>query len=220
MKKFVLYTARFGSPGRFNFPEISIPDIDKFCYTDLDIKEGCHQKIPVRRNQSIKNDFYHVKKMRLDSIAAVRRQRWVKICIPDEIFDNYEYSFYVDCKRPFKIDFEWLLSHLGPRSDFMTRLHRRKRDCIYEEGKICIERGLGDPTDISRQLKFYEDKGYPFHNGLYWTTILIRRHTVKLKMFSMLWWKQIEKYSHRDQISLPYVAWKHGMKISVCPRGK
>jgi len=220
MKKFVLYTARFGNPGRFNFPEISILDIDKFCYTDLNISKGCHQEIPVRRNQFIKNDFYQVIKMDLNSLAAVRRQRWIKICIPDEIFDNYEYSVYVDCKRPFAIDFEWLLSYLEPQSDFMTRFHRRKRDCIYEEGRICIERGLGNPANITRQIDFYKSENYPTHNGLYWTTILIRRHTKRLKEFSKLWWEQLEKYSFRDQISLPYVAWKHGVKISICPRSK
>ena len=220
MKKFVLYTARFGSPGRFNFPKISIPDIDKFCYTDLNISEGCHQRIPIRLGRWIKNDFYQVKKMDIDPLSAVRRQRFVKICIPDEIFDSYEYSFYVDCKRPFAIDFEWLLGYLDPQSDFMTRLHRRKRDCIYEEGRICIERDLGDPADITRQLDFYKSENYPIHNGLYWTTILIRRHTKRLKEFSRLWWEQLEKFSHRDQISLPYVAWKHDMKISVCPRSK
>lgn len=220
MKKFALYTARFGSPGRFNFPEISIQDVDKFCYTDLNIREGCCQRIPVRRNQFIRNDFYQVKKMDLSLLVAVRRQRWVKICIPDEIFDNYEYSIYVDCKRPFMIDFEWLLNHMKSGSDFMTRLHRRKRDCIYEEGRVCVERGMGDPTDISRQLDFYKNEDYPLHNGLYWTTILIRRHTERLREFSKLWWDQLQRYSYRDQISLPYVAWKHGMKISVCPRGK
>ena len=220
MKKFVLYTARFGGPGRFNIPEVSIPDVDRFCFTDLDIESGCHQKIPVRGNRHIKNDFYEVIKMDTDHLSPVRKQRQVKICIPDEIFDNYEYSVYVDCKRPLAADFEWLLSFLIPDSDFATRLHRRKRDCIYEEGKICIERGMDNHEDISRQLDFYRSEEYPVHNGLYWTTILFRRHTERLKTFSMFWWKQLEEYSHRDQISLPYVAWKHRMKISVCPRGK
>lgn len=220
MKKFVLYTARFGTPGRFNFPKISISDVDKFCFTDLDVELGCHQRIPVRSNQYVKNDFYEIKKMSLDYLLPIRRQRFVKICIPDEIFDNYEYSVYVDCKRPLAVDFEWLLGYLEPQSDFMTRLHRRKRDCIYGEGIICIERRLDSHTNISKQLDFYNSEGYPAHNGLYWTTILFRRHTKRLKRLSKLWWEQLEKYSYRDQISLPYVAWKHNMKISICPRRK
>lgn len=220
MKKFVLYTARFGEPGRFNIPEVSIPDVDSFFFTDLDIKEGKHQGIPIRKNQYVRNDVYEVKKMNLDHLPPIRRQRQVKICIPDEIFNNYEYSVYIDCKRPLAVDFEWLLSFLVPDSDFATRLHRRKRDCIYEEGKICIERGMDSRENISKQLDFYESEGYPVHNGLYWTTILFRRHTERLKTFSMFWWMQLEKYSLRDQISLPYVAWKHKMKISICARGK
>ena len=27
------------------------------------------------------------------------------------------------------------------------------------------------------------------------------------------WWKEIEKYSNRDQVSLPYVLWKNGYQI-------
>jgi hypothetical protein len=186
----------------------------------MNIESGCHQEIPVRGRRYIKNDFYQIVKMDTNGLSSVRRQRQVKICIPDEIFNNYEYSVYIDCKRPLAVDFEWLLGFLVPGSDFATRLHRRKRDCVYEEGKICIERGMDNEEIISKQLEFYRDEGYPVHNGLYWTTILIRRHTERLKMFSMFWWMQLEKYSFRDQISLPYVAWKHNMKISICARGK
>ena len=202
MKKFVLYTAIFGKLGRgVHTPEVSISDVDRFCFTDLDIK----------------NNFYQIRKMNLDSLVAVRRQRWIKICIPDEIFDNYEYSVYVDCKRESLIEFEWLLNFMEVGSDFVTRRHKT-RDCIYDEGRICIEKRIDDETTILNQLDFYRSKGYPIHNGLHYSFILLRRHTEKMKEFSRLWWEQLERYSFRDQISLPYVAWKSGMKISICAR--
>jgi len=216
MKKFVLYTARFGSPGRFNFPGISIPNVDKFFFTDLDVKSGCHQMIPVRKGEFVKNDFYEIKKINLDHLSSVpvRRQRFVKICIPDEIFDNYEYSIYADCKRPFSFDFDWLLSCLKPESDFLVSRHR-KRDCIYDEGMICIKKRRDRKAIILEQLDYYRSENYPAHNGLYASFWLFRRHTKRLKEFSMLWWEQLTNYSLRDQISLPYVAWKHDMKISI-----
>ena len=204
MKKFVLYTAIFGKMGRgVHVPEISIPDVDRFCFTDLDIE----------------SDFYQIKKMKLNHLSpiSIRQQRFMKICIPDEIFDNYEYSVYVDCKRASIIDFEWLLSFMEPESDFVTRQHKT-RDCVYDEGRICIEKGKDDKATILKQLDFYKDENYPVHNGLHYSYILLRRHIEKLKEFSRLWWGQLEKYSHRDQISLPYMAWKHGMKISLCAR--
>jgi len=203
MKKFVLYTARFGIKRLIHTPKISIPDVDRFCFTDLDIK----------------SDFYQIRKWYLDPLIAVRRQRWIKICIPDKIFDNYEYSVYVDCKRASVIDFEWLLNFMKPHSDFVTRQHKT-RDCVYDEGQICIEKRIDDEATISRQLDFYRSENYPTHNGLHYSYILLRRHTKRTKEFSRLCWEQLEKYSFRDQISLPYVAWKHGMKISICARSK
>lgn len=203
MKKFVLYTARFGIMRKIHIPKVSIPDVDRFCFTDLDIE----------------SNFYQIRKMSLVPLVAVRRQRWIKICIPDEIFNNYEYSVYVDCKRASVIDFEWLLSFMKPQSDFVTRRHKT-RDCIYGEGRVCIEKSKDDEATILKQLDFYRSEDYPTHNGLHYSYILLRRHTEKMKMFSMLWWKQLEEYSFRDQISLPYVAWKHGMKISLCERSR
>ena len=204
MKKFVLYTAIFGKMGRGVLaPEVSIPDVDRFCFTDLDIK----------------NDFYQIKKINLDPLAAVRRQRWIKICIPNEIFDNYEYSVYVDCKRASVIDFDWLLSFMEPESDFVTRQHKT-RDCVYDEGRVCIEKRKDDEATIQEQLDFYKNENYPVHNGLHYSYILLRRHTEKLREFSNLWWVELARYSFRDQISLPYVAWKHSASISICARSK
>lgn len=198
MKKFVLYTAFFGKRGRFNIPKISIPDVDRFCFTDMDVK----------------SHFYKIKQMKLKHLISVRRQRLIKICIPDEVFDNYEYSVYVDCKRPISIDFEFLLSCMESESDFLTRPHRR-RSCLYEEGEFCIKKKKDSEEIISKQLNFYVSEKYPLHNGLHATGLLMRRHTEKVKEFSKLWWEQVVKYSHRDQISLPYMAWKHDMKISL-----
>ena len=203
MKKFVLYTAIFGKMGRFNIPVVSISDADRFCFTDLNVQ----------------SHFYQIKKMDLNHLTPIRRQRFVKICIPDEIFDNYEYSVYLDCKRPYSINFNYLLKHMLPGSDLLTRQHRR-RSCAYDEGKFCIGKKKDKKEVISNQLDFYRSENYPTRNGLHASGLLLRRHTEELREFLRLWWEQIEKYSHRDQISLPYVAWKHDVLISTCRRTK
>jgi len=133
-KKFVLYTAIFGQPRRFVFPEISDMSVDRFCYTDFDIPEGCGQEIPVRKGRVVQNDFYEVRKTHVDDMMAIEKNRFIKICIPDEIFDNYQYSVYVDCKRPKRIDFEAFLSEMKPGSFFMTGKHR-VRNCVYYENE-------------------------------------------------------------------------------------
>lgn len=214
MKKFVIYTAIFGNPGRFNVPKISIPDVDRFCFTDLADENGYILANLIRRNRAIRTDFYQVKRIKYDHLDSVMRQRLVKICIPRELFDNYEYSVYVDCKRPFLVDFDYLLSCLDSQSDIVVRKHQ-KRDCVYSEGAFCIEKYPELRLGILKQSDFYSIDNYPRNNGLYRTGLLFRRHTEKMKEFSKLWWEQLKKYSNRDQISFPYTAWKHGMKISL-----
>jgi len=219
MKKFAVYTAMFGKPSRFNMPTL-LPhsNADRFCYTDFDIKEGRNQMIPTRKNRSVLNDFYDVKKINFPHLSSILANRFIKICIPDEIFDNYEYSFYSDSKRPIFDKHASNLNHLincmDSDSDFLVRRHRDRRDCIYEEGLFCIKRKKDTEARIMEQLNFYRNEGYPEHNGLYEAMWLFRRHTPRLKEFMRFWWGQVKRFSRRDQISLPYVAWKHDMKIS------
>lgn len=217
MKKFVIYTARFGQPGRFNTPNISITDVDRLCFTDLDIESDEYRALSATKSRAINTNFYQIRRRMLNHLTAIRRQRLIKICIPDEIFNNYEYSVYVDCKRPMSVDFEYLLSHMDHGSDFLTRRHKR-RSCIYDEGLYCIKKKKDSEVIISKQLEFYRSENYPAHNGLHRSGFLLRRHTASMKEFSRLWWRQIERFSHRDQISLPYIAWKHNIKISLYKR--
>jgi len=203
MKKFVIYTAVFGKASRFRMPKISHRDVEKICFTDLDLEDN----------------FYQKRTMNLTPLISVRAQRFVKICIPDEIFNNYEYSFYLDYKHPTTINFNWLMSHIAYGTDFLAPQHK-ERDCIYDEAVKCIKKGKGNRGTILKQMDFYQKENYPVDNGLYATYWLFRRHTKKLKELSKLWWKQLEKYSFRDQISLPYVIRKHGIKISSCGRFK
>ena len=220
MKRLVLYTAIFGRPRRFNFPKVSTLDIDRICYTDLNVKEGCHQMMLGKRSKTFLNDFYEIKKMRLPHLAPMKANRFVKICIPDELFDNYEYSIYSDAKHPFTFDFDHMLGCLEPGSDFLIRKHRSKRDCAYDEGLYCIERRKDTEANIMRLLNFYKHENFPAHNGLYDAGWILRRHTKALRQYMKLWWEFVYSYSERDQISLPYLIWKYGMEVSLWKRAE
>lgn len=215
MKKIVLYTGIFGRPGRFNFPKISDSATDRFCYTDLDVAEGCNQMMPVRNGHFLKNDFYQIKKINLGHLIPVRRNRLIKIMIPEELFNNYEYSLYSDCKRPFSFDFKRIMRNLEPGSDFLIRRHRSSRDCAYDEGIYCIGIRKDTKESIMKQLKFYESEKFPRHSGLFDASWVLRRHTREMRAHMQLWWQQVRDYSFRDQVSLPYVIWKRGMKVSL-----
>lgn len=210
LKKLALYTALFGKfdelydpfghrDGMYYFNDSN--KIDRFYFTDLDM------------NGRIS---YPVIKKNLDYLSHVKRQRKTKICIPDEIFDNYEYSMWVDCRPKLMIDPYFFTDFLD--TDFLIMNHGSRR-CVYDEGKVCVMNSKANESVMSKQLDFYRNEGYPAQNGLYYTGFMVRKHTKELKKLMNSWWREVKKFSHRDQVSLPYVVWKHGFDITLFPEG-
>jgi len=91
------------------------------------------------------------------------------------------------------------------------------RKCLYKEARVCEELGKDIPGNIRPQALAYREDKMPRNWGLPATGVLIRRHTPQTKELNTAWWRQIEKYSCRDQISLPYVCWKLGLRWSILP---
>lgn len=91
-------------------------------------------------------------------------------------------------------------------SDFSTFKHP-VRDCLYEEARICLALRKGKAGNIMRQVEFYREQKMPERYGLFETRVVLRRNTPKIRLLNEYWWANIEKYSVRDQISLPYVLW-------------
>ena len=56
-------------------------------------------------------------------------------------------------------------------------------------------------------------EGFPQNYGLPENNIIYRKHN-KAEIISIMndWWYMLEHYSRRDQLSLPYVLWKHNIK--------
>jgi len=71
-----------------------------------------------------------------------------------------------------------------------------------------------DGTDIlAKQIAHYRNEGFPEAAGVFETAEIIRRqYATDVEMLNSLWWQQLDKFSIRDQVALPYVFWKHKFK--------
>ena len=96
-------------------------------------------------------------------------------------------------------------------------------DCIYEEAENLLRlhsigRHKDDPELIKKQVSGYKKEGYPKHNGLAVTQVLIRKHMEYDVIETMeRWWNEIKNNSRRDQLSFNYAAWKTGLEFSYLP---
>ena len=180
------------------------PDWDYVCFTD-DLKI---------RNE--KNSHWQLKPLKYSKQDSTRNQRWHKLH-PHLLFPEYDYSLWLDTNIDVVTPklFEDVYSAIRANNLISSAPHP-ERDCIYDEMQACLDHQKGTLENMQPQIDLFLKDGYPAHNGLFETNILLRKHndlTVTKIMEDWWWW--IEHYSKRDQLSLTYVTWKSNFKIST-----
>jgi len=200
-KKKLVYTAVIGNPDALYGPTLPLPDWEKICYTDLVAQR------PVG---------YETRQVKALGRPPRQSHRFYKILRP-MLLSGYTYSLWVTSTYQLKVDPTSLLEYLGPDSDILLFKHPQ-RDCLYQEAKVCQR--YFNPEPIVRQVAKYRAEGYPEHNGLYATAVMLRRHSPLMTEMAWAWRREVWEFSHRDQIGLPYVIWKLGVKVSTFPSGE
>lgn len=86
---------------------------------------------------------------------------------------------------------------------------------IEEEAQRCLNLGLLENKRlVESQIGKYHKEG--FSDGqLMAGGIIFRKNTESSKAINELWWKELNEFPTRDEISLPYVLWKLGLKVKV-----
>ncbi|MDE7222311.1 MAG: DUF616 domain-containing protein, partial [Acetatifactor sp.] len=83
-------------------------------------------------------------------------------------------------------------------------------DCVYLEKSLCQRLQKDDPTVMDKQMEGYRKEGYPEHNGLIDSAVLVRElKNDRVIRLMESWWQEILHASKRDQLSFNYVCWKN-----------
>ena len=101
-------------------------------------------------------------------------------------------------------------------ADLVTFRHW-DRDCLYDEAAFCAKVHKDATGTLTSQAARYAHAGMPRHWGLAATRVVIRRNTPEIVALNEAWWAEMEAASYRDQVSLPYVCWKAGLRWDVIP---
>ena len=89
------------------------------------------------------------------------------------------------------------------------------RSSVHEEAQACLLRKKVDNAEaVARELRLYEDAGFPDTGGMWEGSVIFRRHSSpRLRDAMEDWWDLYSRFQTRDQFSLPFVIWKHGLKV-------
>lgn len=198
--KGVVYTAVFGGYDNIDEPMYVNPNLDYFAFTDGKLPENSvWKKIDISKYPQLKDlDDYHLAK-------------YIKM-FPYEFFPDYNFSIWIDGNVRLIADTYpvAIMAHGSAMATFANPIH----DCIYTEGRYMAFQGRVPKDMVNEQLESYRKAGYPEHFGMREFSIIYRDHSCK-ECFDMMkeWWEHVNKYTMRDQLSLPFILWKNGKTI-------
>lgn len=193
--KIAIYTACINNYDMLIQHQFICDEWDYFCITD--------RAIPGIYNWEFVQADYR-------NVDPVRSARYYKTH-PHVLFPDYQYSIWIDSNIDIVGD------HLKRRIEEMISsdcdlgcLHHPHWDCVYTEAAKCLEYGKGDDEAIMRQVDFLLAEGYLRNNGLIETSIMFRKHNQpRIVKLMNDWWKNICRFSRRDQMSFNYILQKH-----------
>jgi len=194
MPKIVVYTALFTDDINYIFgklPEYDINGVEFICFTNTPY---------------LKSKCWDIKLVDLESEEARITARKYKM-LPHNFLPDYDGWVWMDNSCLFKYNPIDLFDYYMEGYDICLHEHC-DRTTIFEEAQVIIDRELDDPTIISKQIQRYKKLGYQ-DQGLFETGILMRQNNNFVNNFNNMWWDEIKNNSIRDQISFPYVLWKH-----------
>jgi len=212
----VIYTSMFGYKADSTFfihnPVCDLEGWDLVCFTD---------------SPTIKSDVWDVRIVDRIYTDGARQNRYYKI-LPHKHLRDYDISVCIDAdvlitKNIDDIVEENLKNHNMSVLDhsicgMTTTGDLNRRNCIYDEAKFIKWLGDNHPRKhykddmsiINKQMEKYKSDGYPTNNGLARTTVIFRKHNESDVIETMeRWWSEYQYNSRRDQLSLPYSAWKN-----------
>lgn len=138
---------------------------------------------------------------------------------PYKIFPDADYSIYVDANILLIGDIQPILDEfIASGADIGLFPHLQRSD-IYSEFEFAKQVKKIAPEDYAigaSQMQFYRGDGLPDSHTLTENAVIFRKHrNPELEKAMELWWHQMETYTKRDQLSLPYVLYKSEIKRKI-----
>jgi hypothetical protein len=188
----ICYTAIFGKYDKLKEPKVITKGWRYICFTNDKNLTSANWEVVYIDNKNLTN------------VKAAR-------CIKIRFFDyaKSDLSIWCDASTEISCDLNEFVSKY--HKDDFTLMQHPSRNCTYYEGRAVIHFGKDTVQNVEKQLSCYLAKGLPTHYGMVQTGVMIRSNTPKVREYCKLWFDEVLKFSHRDQLSFNYIHWKHNL---------
>lgn len=161
------------------------------------------------------NNFgsWKIKPLSFSELDNTRNARWHKTH-PHILFPDYSESIWIDGN--INIISNYVFDEIQNRHNEILIPTHWKDNCIYKEienvKNIIVPSGGETIENVNKMLSFLNQNKFPANYGLNETNFIYRKHNTP-EIITMMeeWWTFIKDFSKRDQLSLSYILWKHGI---------
>ena len=159
------------------------------------------------------------KRGKLSKKKIYKLQRFYKTH-PHLFFENYDLSIYIDTSYEIKGKLDEFLLRILSSNLNIYLLEHPDRNSIYKEMNAVVSYKKESKKVVSVIRKRYKKHDFPDDIGLSENSLIVRKHKEKDCIDLMnRWFNEINKYSHRDQLSFGYILWKtRYKKVKYIPK--
>jgi hypothetical protein len=194
-----IYTSITAGYDELREPAHVTPGVDYVCFSD----------------QPLESRLWQVRPLAHVAETPSRSARYHKL-MSHRVLPDHDVTLWLDASYRIDRELGTLIESWLDGWDFAVRRHPTRMPlCVYAEARACVRLRRGDPAAIEAQVAAYRELGYPARNGVYVTGILARRHTADVAAFNEAWWNELSRFSDRDQLSFPVVAWRQKLRFNV-----
>ena len=178
---------------------------------ELDFKHDKIKYVCFTNSKKLKSNTWNIVYINED-LDNHMLNRKIKL-FPYKYLTDVDFSLYVDGNIIIKKDLKGFFEkYVSPELNIGLPRHM-DRDCLYQESITCINQNKDNPDTIKEQMEHYHREGYPEKFGLYENNIILRNNNSKITQKLMEhWWREINNWSKRDQLSFCYCLWKEKVK--------
>lgn len=156
---------------------------------------------------------WRIEPLAFNELDDTKNARWHKTH-PHVLFPDCEESIWIDANIAVKSG--WIFSLIAQKREqnkILIPIHY-ERDCIFKDIEFCVNIIRKETREnADKVIAFLREKNFPANYGLNETNLIYRRHNdPQITALMDEWWRLIEHYSKRDQFSLSYVLFCHGIR--------
>lgn len=176
--------------------------IDYICYTN---------------NKKIISNTWNVKYIDSDEkLGNHKLARKIKILGTEEL-KKYDIVVWCDAQITFtKSIKKFIKQFVDIKTYDLVGLKHYCREKVFDEIDACLVSKKDSFESLKKSQEYLVNNNYPDNNGLMETGVIFRDFKNEKVQASMkLWFEILSKYSHRDQLSFNFSAWKNNLKVNL-----